>query len=89
MVALVKSLSASLQAQIALSLIAVVTLSIFANPCMWRLVIADGNLVAVFDNKAPVFVAFVASLQVCLAFVAACCLHCFHCRFALALGTVV
>ena len=79
MVALAKSLSASLQPLIVLGLLVAVTLS----------VVSDGDLDSVFGNKVLVFVAFVALLQVCLAFVAACCLHCFHCRFALALDTVV
>ena len=35
------------------------------------------------------FVVSVDSSQVCSASVAVCCLHCFHCRFALALDTVV
>ena len=79
MVALAKFLSANLQPLILLGLLVAVTLSFFS----------DDDLVVEFGNKVLLFVVSLELSKVCLASVAVCCLHCFHCRFALALGTAV
>ena len=78
MVASVKSLMVTGWVQNSLTLIAAVTWVPFS----------DDDLVLEFGNKVLLFVVSLELSKVCSASVAVCCLHCFHCRFALALDTV-